>query len=271
MTFNRERATSFGSVAESYDRVRPGPAAEALDWLVPHGCGVAVDLAAGTGLVHPRADRPGGAGGGRGAGRADAGGARAALAGGATCARAGARPCRCRTAARTPCSSRPRGTGSTRRGRSPRSPGCCGRAAGSASSGRAGTGPRTGWPSSTCSGSRASTPPRRRRAAHAGRRAARLDRHHTVTLPDGAEFGAAEKRVVPVHAGRCRSTTCSSGWRRTATFITASAADRAAGLGRLPAAVPEQTGRRLAGASRCRCDPGAGGRDARGAAGHGSP
>lgn len=44
------RATSFGSVAESYDRVRPGPAPRALDWLVPAGCQVAVDLAAGTGL-----------------------------------------------------------------------------------------------------------------------------------------------------------------------------------------------------------------------------
>ena len=45
-----EQATSFGNVAESYDRVRPGPPAEALDWLVPAGCGLAVDLAAGTGL-----------------------------------------------------------------------------------------------------------------------------------------------------------------------------------------------------------------------------
>jgi SAM-dependent methyltransferase len=44
------RATSFGTVAESYDRVRPGPAPAALDWLVPSGCQVAVDLAAGTGL-----------------------------------------------------------------------------------------------------------------------------------------------------------------------------------------------------------------------------
>ena len=47
---NEEEATSFGSVADSYDRVRPGPAAAALDWLVPAGCEVAVDLAAGTGL-----------------------------------------------------------------------------------------------------------------------------------------------------------------------------------------------------------------------------
>jgi len=45
-----EQATSFGLVADSYDRVRPGPPAPALDWLVPAGCQVAVDLAAGTGL-----------------------------------------------------------------------------------------------------------------------------------------------------------------------------------------------------------------------------
>jgi len=50
VTFEEEQAVSFGSVAESYDRVRPGPAPEALDWLVPAGCEVAVDLAAGTGL-----------------------------------------------------------------------------------------------------------------------------------------------------------------------------------------------------------------------------
>jgi SAM-dependent methyltransferase len=47
---SEERATSFGNVAESYDRVRPAPPAEALDWLVPAPCEVAVDLAAGTGL-----------------------------------------------------------------------------------------------------------------------------------------------------------------------------------------------------------------------------
>jgi SAM-dependent methyltransferase len=50
VAFEQEMATSFGNVAESYDRVRPGPAPEALDWLVPDGCEVAVDLAAGTGL-----------------------------------------------------------------------------------------------------------------------------------------------------------------------------------------------------------------------------
>jgi len=50
VTADQEQATSFGNVATSYDRVRPAPPAAALDWLVPAGCGVAVDLAAGTGL-----------------------------------------------------------------------------------------------------------------------------------------------------------------------------------------------------------------------------
>jgi SAM-dependent methyltransferase len=45
-----ERARSFGSIAEDYDRLRPSPVPAALDWLVPPGCRVAVDLAAGTGL-----------------------------------------------------------------------------------------------------------------------------------------------------------------------------------------------------------------------------
>ena len=50
MSDARGHAISFGTVAGSYDRVRPGPAPEALDWLVPARLGVAVDLAAGTGL-----------------------------------------------------------------------------------------------------------------------------------------------------------------------------------------------------------------------------
>jgi len=50
VTVNEERATSFGTVAESYDRVRPSPPPEALDWLLPPDCSVAVDLGAGTGL-----------------------------------------------------------------------------------------------------------------------------------------------------------------------------------------------------------------------------
>jgi SAM-dependent methyltransferase len=44
------RATSFGEVADDYDRVRPSPPDEALDWLVPADCATAVDIAAGTGL-----------------------------------------------------------------------------------------------------------------------------------------------------------------------------------------------------------------------------
>jgi hypothetical protein len=45
-----EKAGSFGKVAESYDRVRPGPAPAAVDWLLPAHAQAAVDLAAGTGL-----------------------------------------------------------------------------------------------------------------------------------------------------------------------------------------------------------------------------
>jgi ubiquinone/menaquinone biosynthesis C-methylase UbiE len=37
-------------VAGDYDRVRPSPPDEALDWLVPRDCAVVVDIAAGTGL-----------------------------------------------------------------------------------------------------------------------------------------------------------------------------------------------------------------------------
>ena len=50
MAAGEARATSFGQVAGDYDRVRPGPPEEALDWLVPQDCQVAVDIAAGTGL-----------------------------------------------------------------------------------------------------------------------------------------------------------------------------------------------------------------------------
>lgn len=50
MAASEARATSFGQVADDYDRLRPGPSQQALDWLVPLDCRVAVDLAAGTGL-----------------------------------------------------------------------------------------------------------------------------------------------------------------------------------------------------------------------------
>jgi SAM-dependent methyltransferase len=46
-----ERARSFGAVATDYDRLRPSPPASALDWVVPGGSQVVVDLGAGTGLL----------------------------------------------------------------------------------------------------------------------------------------------------------------------------------------------------------------------------
>lgn len=42
---------SFGAIADRYDRVRPQPPGEAVDWLVPAHCRIAVDLGAGTGLL----------------------------------------------------------------------------------------------------------------------------------------------------------------------------------------------------------------------------
>jgi SAM-dependent methyltransferase len=55
MISRAERAMSFGAIAEDYDRLRPGPAAAAVDWLLPAGTAgrppVVVDLGAGTGLL----------------------------------------------------------------------------------------------------------------------------------------------------------------------------------------------------------------------------
>jgi SAM-dependent methyltransferase len=42
---------SFGTIAADYDRLRPPPAVDAVAWLVPERCQVAVDLGAGTGLL----------------------------------------------------------------------------------------------------------------------------------------------------------------------------------------------------------------------------
>jgi SAM-dependent methyltransferase len=44
------RAMSFGAIADDYDRLRPLPPQDAVDWLVPAGGDVVVDLGAGTGL-----------------------------------------------------------------------------------------------------------------------------------------------------------------------------------------------------------------------------
>jgi SAM-dependent methyltransferase len=46
-----ERAASFGAIADDYDRLRPEPPEDAVEWLLPGHCEVAVDLAAGTGLL----------------------------------------------------------------------------------------------------------------------------------------------------------------------------------------------------------------------------
>jgi SAM-dependent methyltransferase len=43
------RALSFGTVSEDYARFRPGPAAAAVQWLVPPGARAVVDVGAGTG------------------------------------------------------------------------------------------------------------------------------------------------------------------------------------------------------------------------------
>jgi len=42
---------SFGSIADDYDRLRPGPPPEAVDWLLPDRSDLIVDLGAGTGLL----------------------------------------------------------------------------------------------------------------------------------------------------------------------------------------------------------------------------
>jgi len=44
-------ATSFGSIAEDYDRLRAAPPPPAVRWLLPRDCDSAVDLGAGTGLL----------------------------------------------------------------------------------------------------------------------------------------------------------------------------------------------------------------------------
>jgi len=49
---------SFGSIAEDYDGLRPQAPQPAVDWLMPPGCEVAVDVGAGTGLfTHTLAGR----------------------------------------------------------------------------------------------------------------------------------------------------------------------------------------------------------------------
>jgi SAM-dependent methyltransferase len=51
VTDRETRRLSFGSVAADYDRYRPPPPPQALDWLIPPGAQAVLDLAAGTGIV----------------------------------------------------------------------------------------------------------------------------------------------------------------------------------------------------------------------------
>jgi SAM-dependent methyltransferase len=51
VTDRETRRLSFGSVATDYDRYRPSPPPQALDWLIPPGAHAVLDLAAGTGAV----------------------------------------------------------------------------------------------------------------------------------------------------------------------------------------------------------------------------
>lgn len=48
---NTQRAMSFGTVADDYNRLRPPPPPAAVDWLLPAHAQITVDLAAGTGLL----------------------------------------------------------------------------------------------------------------------------------------------------------------------------------------------------------------------------
>jgi SAM-dependent methyltransferase len=51
MATKAERSTSFGTVASEYDRLRPPPADDAVDWLLPAESHTLVDVGAGTGLL----------------------------------------------------------------------------------------------------------------------------------------------------------------------------------------------------------------------------
>ena len=51
MVDRETRRLSFGSVAADYDRYRPSPPPQALDWIIPPDATAILDLAAGTGVV----------------------------------------------------------------------------------------------------------------------------------------------------------------------------------------------------------------------------
>jgi len=241
VTFHSERATSFGSVAESYDRVRPGPAAEALDWLVPQDCGLAVDVAAGTGLFTR------------------------ALAGRASQVVAIEPDARMRAvlAQRSPGVRVLAGWGE----RMPLPDGCADAVFVSTAwhwldpvravpeiarvlrpGGRLGVvwtsrDRREDWVAEldllrlpAVDASPRPGPPRTRDGMRA-----RLEKEHSVTLPDGAEFGAPA--AASFRFTRSLPVDDVVEWLATnSSLITASAADRAAGLGRCRAALLRRTG-----------------------------
>jgi SAM-dependent methyltransferase len=49
-----ERALSFGGAADAYDRYRPSPPAQAVEWALPAGANDVLDLGAGTGALTRR-------------------------------------------------------------------------------------------------------------------------------------------------------------------------------------------------------------------------
>jgi SAM-dependent methyltransferase len=51
MDDQQARASSFGRVADAYEAFRPGPPAEAIDWILSTPARTAVDLGAGTGAL----------------------------------------------------------------------------------------------------------------------------------------------------------------------------------------------------------------------------
>jgi SAM-dependent methyltransferase len=50
MVSRADKATSFGSIADDYDRLRPAAPPAAIDWLLPGRRELVIDLGAGTGL-----------------------------------------------------------------------------------------------------------------------------------------------------------------------------------------------------------------------------
>jgi SAM-dependent methyltransferase len=51
MPSRTERSSSFGNIAAEYDRLRPPPAQDAVEWLLPGRRQTLVDIGAGTGLL----------------------------------------------------------------------------------------------------------------------------------------------------------------------------------------------------------------------------